>query len=130
MTPAPEAIAAQVLDHERRVWAALETGDAAADLGLLDARFLGLYPDGPADRAAHAAQVSTGPSVGDWQVSDLRVMALSDSDPGLALIVYRASFLRLRDESRQDWWISSIWRAQGDGGWTNIFSQDTPATPD
>jgi len=130
MRPAPARVAAEVEALERQVWAALASGDSGADLALLDPDFLGLYPEGPADRSAHAAPLAEGPVAADWALSDLRVLSPSPSDPGLALIVYRARFTRPGDGSRHDWWISSLWRRRGPRGWTNIFSQDTPAAPD
>jgi hypothetical protein len=128
MKPAPDAIAAEVLARERQVWVALATGDAVADLALLDEDFLGLYPDGPSGRSDHAAQLAAGPVAADWQLSDIRVLQLSSADPGLVLVAYRARFRRLRDGAPQDWWISSIWRATGPGVWRNVFSQDTPVS--
>lgn len=128
MIPAAADIAARIETMERRVWTALANGDARADLALLAPGFMGLYPDGPATREAHAAPLAAGPSVSDWSLSDIRVFALSATSPELALITYRARFDRLSDGVRQDWWISSIWRREADATWRNLFSQDTPAT--
>lgn len=124
MRPAAPELARQIQTAEEAVWTALAEGDADADRRLLSAGFLGLYPSGPAGREDHAGALDTGPTAAEWALRDVRVFSLA---PGLALIAYRAGFLRLSDRTRQDWWISSIWRETQAGGWENIFSQDTPA---
>lgn len=111
-----------LLVQEHRVWAALQQGDAAADLALLAPGFLGLYPSGYAGRADHAAQLASGPSVAHYAIAEARVLQLRD---GLALLTYLASYARPGAERRECMWVSSLWERQA-GGWINLFSQDTP----
>ncbi|MCC5970966.1 MAG: nuclear transport factor 2 family protein [Pararhodobacter sp.] len=114
----------ELIACETAVWEALVTGDAAADAAALSADFLGVYPDGFAGRDSHTGQLSNGPTVASYQLSEARVMPLG---PDHALLAYRASFVRTGRERREGMFVSSIWR-RCDDGWTNIFSQDTPAT--
>lgn len=112
-----------ILTYERRVWDALMKGDAAADTALLHAAFMGVYPDGVADRSAHAGQLAQGPSIAAYSLSEVIVKPLGDEH---ALICYRATFRRTTRDSFEQMFVSSIWQRQDDG-WINIFSQDTPA---
>ncbi|MEO0861805.1 MAG: nuclear transport factor 2 family protein [Pseudomonadota bacterium] len=120
--PAHPDLMADLLAAERAVWTALCTGDAAADRAALHADFLGVYPDGFADRAAHGAQLADGPSIDTFTLSQTRVLPLAE---GLALLSYRATFHR-PGGAEEVMWVSSLWRRQG-GDWVNLFSQDTPA---
>lgn len=112
----------ELLAQEHRVWAALQHGDAAADLALLAPGFLGLYPSGYADRSDHAAQLAAGPSVAQYSVEDARVLPLRD---GLAMLTYLVTYARPGPERRERMWVSSLWERQA-GSWVNLFSQDTP----
>ena len=107
---------------EVQVWEALLRGDAAADRAALAPAFIGVYPDGIADRAAHVGQVGTGPSVARYDLSDVIVRAVGDDH---ALIIYHARFSR-PGGAEEAMWVSSLWQRQG-ADWRNIFSQDTPA---
>ena len=80
-----------LLAQEHQVWAALVAGDAAADGALLADDFLGLYPDGYAGRADHAAQLASGPSVAEYRLSEPRARWLAE---GLGLLCYRAEYRR------------------------------------
>jgi hypothetical protein len=114
------------LDRETEVWEALVRGDAAADAQLLSEDFLGVYPTGFADRAAHAGQLEHGSTVADYALSEARLRVLS---PDCVLLVYRADWRRQTASGPGDpetMFISSLWCRAGDE-WTNIFSQDTPA---
>lgn len=117
-------LAAEIEACERAVWQALLSGDAAADGALLSENFLGVYPDGFAGRADHAAQLEAGPSVADYRLSDLKILPLG---PDHALIAYRADYRRFAEGAVEAMYVSSIWQ-WAPGGWRNIFSQDTPAT--
>jgi len=111
---------------ERRVWEALATGNVGADTELLDAAFVGIYPDGVASRADHAAQVSSGPSVGRYAIDAARLLRLS---PDAMLLSYHASYTRPGDPATTPahvMYVSSIWARRGPR-WVNVFSQDTPA---
>ena len=111
-----------LLAQEHQVWAALVAGDAAADGALLAADFLGLYPDGYAGRADHAAQLASGPTVAEYRLSETRARWLTD---GLGLLCYRAEYRRPGGVEWERMWVSSIWRQAG-AAWLNVFSQDTP----
>ena len=109
---------------ERRVWQVLVDGDGITDAAALDDGFLGVYPSGFADKAAHVGQLAEGPTVADFDLSDWRVMRLGE---GYALLSYAACFTRVGAAAPERMLVSSIWRRDG-AGWVNVFSQDTPAT--
>jgi hypothetical protein len=113
----------QFVALESKVWEALVQGDGEADRRLLSDDFLGVYTIGFADREAHVLQLDHGPTVSDFAISEPRLMVLADD---MVLLAYRAEFGRPLDDERESVLISSIWQAR-DGGWVNIFSQDTPA---
>jgi hypothetical protein len=111
---------------ERRVWQALADGDAAADMRLLDPRFLGVYASGFASRQDHAAQLETGPSVRSFSIDEPRLLRLA---PDAVLLSYRASFMRPDADAppvSRTMYISSVWKKRGER-WVNLFSQDTAA---
>ncbi len=108
---------------ERLVWQALVDGDMAADAAALDEGFLGVYPSGFADKAAHVGQLAEGPTVADFDLSDWRVMRLG---VGYAVLSYLACFSRVGRDIPERMFVSSIWRQDGPR-WVNVFSQDTPA---
>ncbi|PRY21484.1 hypothetical protein CLV78_10997 [Aliiruegeria haliotis] len=113
-----------ILHHEKQVWDALATGDRAAEERLLSDDFLGVYESGTGDKAEHVGQLAAGPTVARYAISDPILRELA---PGLVLLVYRADYLRVgaapgMDEAMR---VSSIWQRHEDGGWRNIFSQDT-----
>ena len=114
-----------LLAAERAVWRALLEGDAAADEDLLDDAFLGVYPTGFAAKSDHAGQLAAGPSVSAFRLDDPRVLDLGHD---LALLAYRAVFLRRDGAAPETMYVSSLWRRDGDR-WRNVFSQDTPAGP-
>lgn len=115
-------LTATLLAQEHQVWAALVAGDAAADGALLADDFLGLYPDGYAGRADHAAQLASGPTVAEYRLSETRARWLTD---GLGLLCYLAEYRRPGGVEWERMWVSSIWRQAG-AAWLNVFSQDTP----
>jgi hypothetical protein len=108
---------------ESAVWQALVDGDGEADRRLLSDDFLGVYTVGFADRAAHVAQVGSGPTVSSYSLRDARLMVLADD---MVLLAYKADFSRPGEAATESVLISSIWQAR-DGEWVNIFSQDTPS---
>jgi hypothetical protein len=110
---------------ESKVWDALATGDMAADERLLTDDFLGVYESGFADRAAHVAQLRSGPTVLRYELSQARIMTLSQD---LVLLAYRADWVPndAAENRVETMYITSIWRREGDA-WRNVFSQDTPA---
>ena len=107
---------------EVQVWEALLRGDAAADAAALAPEFIGVYPDGIADRAAHVGQVERGPSVSTYDLTDIVVRPVGDNH---ALIIYHARFSR-PGRTEEAMWVSSLWQRAGTD-WRNVFSQDTPA---
>ena len=113
-----------LLAHEERVWQALCDGDAAADSALLAEDFLGVYPDGFATRADHAAQLERGPSIIRFTLSEARALRLGAQH---GLLSYRARFLRPGRPAEEEMYVTSVWEQRG-AGWINLFSQDTPAS--
>lgn len=112
-----------LLAHETRVWDALVSGDATADAALLCDSFLGVYPDGFADKAAHAGQLAGGPSIQSYEIDDPRARPLG---PDHAILSYRARFRRVNRAADETMYVSSIWERRG-AGWVNLLSQDTPS---
>ena len=113
------------IELETMVWDALRRGDAQADARLLAEDFLGVYPSGFADRSDHAGQLANGPTVAEFELNDARLMMLSDD---VALLTYRADWRRFSTHDRapaESMYISSIW-SRRQGGWVNVFSQDSP----
>ncbi|MCB1396067.1 MAG: nuclear transport factor 2 family protein [Rhodobacter sp.] len=119
----PDSLLTALLECETRVWEALVAGDAAADAAALAEGFLGVYPDGFSGKAAHIAQLAAGPTVTRYRLDQARVLALTGD---LAMLVYRAEYLRVGHEAAEVMYVSSLWRRRG-AGWENLFSQDTPA---
>ena len=114
----------EILACENSVWEALAAGDAEADAAALSEDFLGIYPDGFAGKESHFGQLSGGPTVARFELSDTRVMALGQDH---VLLAYRAAYLRTGSTEEEEMFVASIWRRTA-AGWANIFSQDTPAT--
>ncbi|MEJ6398080.1 nuclear transport factor 2 family protein [Yoonia sp. 208BN28-4] len=107
---------------EVQVWDALVAGDSTADARALSDTFLGVYPDGFADKAAHVGQLDDGATVASYRLNDVRVRPLGTHH---ALISYHAAFCRQQGGAQERMYVSSIWEKTGEE-WTNIFSQDTP----
>jgi hypothetical protein len=113
------------VELETKVWDALRRGDAEADARLLAEDFLGVYPSGFADRSDHAGQLANGPTVAEFELRDVRLMVLSDSN---VLLSYRADWRRFTTRERahaESMYVSSLW-SQRAGEWVNVFSQDSP----
>lgn len=106
---------------ETRVWQALVEGDAGADRDLLAPDFLGVYSTGFAGRADHVGQLSGGPTVVRFLLSEARLIELG---PARVLLAYRADYLRVGAASGEAMYVSSIWEER-DGRWLNTFSQDS-----
>ena len=109
--------------YEMRVWEALVQGDKVADAAALHADFLGVYSDGFAEKADHVQQLEHGPTIESFELSDCRVLPLGQN---YVVFSYRADFLKRAKTEAEAMYISSIWH-RSDGGWINVFSQDTPA---
>jgi hypothetical protein len=115
------------IELETRVWDALRRGDAEEDARLLAEDFLGVYPNGFADRSDHAGQLANGPTVADFELHDARLMVVSDDD---VLLSYRADWHRVTAAGRgaaESMYVSSLW-SRRNGRWVNVFSQDSPAS--
>lgn len=110
------------INLESRVWDALANGDSDADLELLSAEFVGVYPSGFANRADHANQLADGPSIASYSISEARLIEVSTD---AAILCYRADYLRPHRRVGEAMFISSLW-LQRDGRWQNKFSQDSP----
>jgi hypothetical protein len=116
---------AALLDLETAVWQALVDGDAGADGRLLADDFVGLYPTGFAGRGDHIAQLVAGPTVRTFELSQARMLAVSET---AMLLLYLAVYERTVEGTREEsMYVSSLW-CRRDGAWLNVFSQDTPAT--
>jgi len=114
-----------VVRLETEVWQALVAGDAEADARLLSDDFVGIYPTGFADLRDHVGQVAAGPTVERFELSDARMLAVSES---AVLLSYRAVYTRVGAAAKQEaMYVSSLWCQRG-GRWVNVFSQDTPDT--
>ena len=113
----------EILAYERRVWDALVRGDSAADTALLHAEFIGVYPDGFADRDGHLEQLENGSTITSYSLTDVTIKVLG---PDYALICYRAKFQWTSRDTSEQMFVSSVWRRDG-ASWINIFSQDTPS---
>lgn len=111
-----------LLALEHVVWRALADGAPDVDEQLLSDDFLGVYPTGYAGRSDHVGQLRDGPTVAEYDVSDARMVAISDD---AALLVYRAVYRRPGRTDREEMYVSSLWCRRGDA-WMNTFSQDTP----
>ena len=117
------ALVQELVAFEKQVWDALVTGDMQADQAMLSNEFLGVYPDGFSGRSEHAGQLSSGPSIARYHLSDYRALPLGQD---FALLCYHARYLRSSRTREEEMYVSSIWQRDG-GGWINVFSQDTPA---
>ena len=113
-----------LLALETAVWQALVDGDAEADRDLLAEDFVGLYPTGFATRADHVSALVDGPSVRSFELSDARMLVVSDH---AALLLYRATYERAAGREAEAMYVSSLWSRRA-GRWVNVFSQDTPDT--
>ncbi len=118
------------LDHfielETLVWEALVTGDPAADEAVLSDDFLGVYPTGFANRDEHTGQLTDGPTVASYELSEQRTFAVSDA---AVMFCYRADYTQIVDGAVSEpeaMYVSSLW-CDRDGTWVNTFSQDTSA---
>jgi len=114
---------AELTECENHVWDALVDGDRHADEAALGERFLGVYPDGFAGKTQHVQQLSNGSTMHSYTLSDIRVLTLGTDH---AVLSYRAEFCRRNQNKLEGMYVSSIWE-RVDGGWINIFSQDTPS---
>ena len=112
---------AEILKLENSVWDALISGDAQADADLLDDAFLGVYETGYSDKSGHVAQLGDGPTVIRYSISDVCFLVPSDN---LAILCYRADYVRVGATEPEAMYVSSIWQRTGHV-WRNIFSQDT-----
>lgn len=115
---------AQVPVCERAVWKALVAGDMQADAAALADDFLGVYSSGFSGKEGHVGQLADGPVIANYRLSEVQLRSLGED---YALISYRADFLRCQGSGDETMYVSSLWRWQ-DGGWINIFSQDTAVT--
>ena len=114
----------ELLTCERAVWEALRTGDQAAEDAALAADFLGVYPDGFAQKSVLVDGLANGPTVDSYDLSDARLLVLGEDH---VLLAYHARFRRSGGTADEAMYVSSVWRRKG-SGWINIFSQDTPDT--
>ena len=115
----------ELITLETEVWQALVEGDAEADARLLADDFVGVYPTGFADRSDHVGQIAAGPTVRSYELSEARMLGVSES---AVMLSYRAVYARLGEATQQEaMYVSSLW-CRRDGHWVNVFSQDTPDT--
>ena len=115
----------ELIRLETEIWQALVDGDAEADARLLADDFVGVYPTGFADRSDHVGQIAAGPTVRSYELSDARMLGVSES---AVLLSYRAVYARVNEAAQQEAiYVSSLW-CRRRGYWVNVFSQDTPDT--
>jgi Domain of unknown function (DUF4440) len=112
------------VELESQVWEALRRGDADADRRLLAPDFVGVYTTGTANRDEHAAQLANGPTVVEYSIEEPQLISISD---GAIMLVYRARYRRPNQTHDESMFVSSLWCRRG-AEWSNVFSQDTPAT--
>ncbi len=111
---------------ETQVWDTLISGDANADDRLLADNFWGVYGTGFAEKSEHVGQLATGPVAESYSLSLARLRVLCE---GVVLLSYKAQWIRsgaAASGAQEMMYISSIWQ-RCEGGWRNIFSQDTIA---
>lgn len=113
---------AEILALETKVWQALVAGDPEADGRMLSEDFLGFYPSGFSDKAGHCEQLNAGPVMSDYRLSDAQLRVIAGD---AVLLCYRAAYRPAASQEWQEMLISSLWE-QGEDGWLNTFSQDTP----
>ncbi len=113
----------EILSLETQVWQALVAGDPVADGRLLTTDFLGVYPSGFATKAEHCGQLSDGPVMKSFTLSQPKLREIS---PIAVLLSYRADYQRTGSANNDVMYITSLWE-RGASGWLNSFSQDTPA---
>lgn len=113
----------EVLALETEVWQALVDGDAAADERLLSDDFVGVYPTGFSGRDDHAGQLAAGPTVRRFELSDARVLVVSET---AVLLSYRAVYERAAVAGAQEsMYVSSLW-CRRDGHWLNVLQPGHP----
>ncbi|MGL3149698.1 DUF4440 domain-containing protein [Microbacterium sp. A82] len=112
------------VDLESKVWAAQVSGDVVADRELLSGDFVGVYPTGFAAREDHVEQLSNGPVIASYAISQARLIVAS---PVSVMLSYRADYRRPGSSGSEAMFVSSLW-VQGDDRWRNTFSQDTPVS--
>lgn len=119
-----EGIVDEVVRLEVAVWQALVDGDPDTDERLLAEDFLGVYPTGFTGRAAHVSQLTAGPTVAAFELSDVHAIEIADDT---VLIAYRADYRRAGGGAGlESMYVSSLWCRRD--RWVNVFSQDTPDT--
>lgn len=120
-----ETLLAALSACEHAVWQALVDGDMAADALALADGFVGIYSSGFAGKADHVGQLTDGPTVARFILSEMQVMPLGHDH---AVLYYSARFQRPAVDGWEQMYVSSVWCRDGDG-WVNMLSQDTPASP-
>lgn len=118
-----EQLMTEMIRCETAIWDALVSGDMTQDAAGLDAAFLGVYPDGFANKNAHVQQLANGPTIATYEIDASQAMWLG---PNHALLSYRATYQRTSGPAPEVMYVSSIWKRKG-AGWISVFSQDTPA---
>jgi len=120
---ADSKLQAELINCETRVWNALVSGDMAADSASLDDNFLGVYSDGFSVKSDHVGQLTEGPTVVSYTLSEFHCRTLGEKH---ALLSYRADFVRQDKKLQETMYVSSVWKRTKQC-WINVFSQDTPA---
>ncbi len=123
-TPQPNnKLLEEILSLETQVWQALVAGDPVADGRILTTGFLGVYPSGFSTKAEHCGQLSDGPVMKSFALSQAKLRVIS---PIAVLLSYCADYQRTGSANKDLMYITSLWE-HGASGWLNSFSQDTPA---
>jgi len=114
----------ELINLEKKVWDALVSGDIQADSALLADDFLGVYTTGFEGKEDHAAQLITGPTILNYQLSNVTFKVLCANT---VLLSYQADYTRRNPEVEnmlELMYVSSVWQNRK-GKWVNVFSQDT-----
>lgn len=121
-----DALARQLVDHERAAWDKYVKRDLEGSRPLLADDYADVQGDGSIlDRAGHLAFVPEANV--EWHELDrFHVMRLA---PDAALVTYRA---RVRDRGAEDVYqadVTSGW-SRRKGRWLNTFYRETPTVPE
>ena len=114
----------ELIKLEEKVWDALISGDKNADSKILADDFLGVYESGFEDKKDHIGQLSTGPTIENYVLSEFK---MRDLCADTVLLSYKAHYSRKNNKTgsmQEIMYVSSIWQNR-EGSWLNIFSQDT-----
>ncbi len=115
------------IEKEKEVWEALKHKDKAAANRLLADDFVGMYDFGFFNKSEWVKQIDDQYTVDDYTIMNPKVLHPS---PTTALLLYTSTCKGTGEWSEfcsHASRISDLW-VERDGGWLDLFSQDTTAT--